>query len=148
MQHMKWLSNITKGKNRVRGIDHIAVVVSDMDRSLEFYTAILGMDLIKDGRPEGGLKKSFIGTRKKTLLALTEDKNRSGAAADRVEGVNHIAFYVDDIDKAGLYLMEKDVHIIEEKAGPDGRVTAYHFLDPDGLELEICAETGKETPQY
>ena len=145
---MKWLRNILRGKTPVGGIDHIAVVVSDMSRSLEFYTAVLGMELIKDGRPEGGLKKSFLGTGGKTLLALTEGRNRPAAAADRVEGVNHIAFYVDDIDKAGVSLREKGIRIIEEKVGQDGGTTAYHFLDPDGLELEICVETGKVTPQY
>lgn len=145
---MKWLRNVLRGRAPVRGIDHIAVVVSDMDRSLEFYTAILGMELIKDGRPEGGLKKSFLGTGRKTLLALTEDKGRSRVAVDQVEGVNHIAFYVDDVDEAGRFLREKGVRFIEEKVGRDGRTIAYHFLDPDGLELEVCAETGKETPQY
>ena len=146
---MKWLRNILRGKTPVGGIDHIAIVVSDMDRSLEFYTAVLGMELIKDGRPEGGLKKSFLGTGGKTLLALTEDKNRSGAtAAERIEGVNHIAFYVDDLDKAGGLLREKGIRIIEEKVSQDGSTTAYHFLDPDGLELEVCVETGKVTPQY
>ncbi|HVY54543.1 MAG TPA: VOC family protein [Thermodesulfobacteriota bacterium] len=145
---MKWLRNISRGRSQIKGIDHLAVVVSDMDRSIEFYTSILKMDLIKDGRPEGGLKKSFIGVGKKTLIALTEDKNRSLAPAGRVEGVDHVAFYVDDIGKAGGYLKEKGVRIIEEKADKEGRTTAYHFLDPDGLELEICVETGRETPQY
>ena len=145
---MKWLRNIFRGKTPVGGIDHIAIVVSEMERSVEFFTAVLGLELIKDGRPEGGLKKSFVGTGGKTLLALTEDRNRPAAAADRVEGVNHIAFYVDDIDKAGASLREKGIRIIEEKVGQDGGTTAYHFLDPDGLELEICVETGKVTPQY
>jgi len=142
---MKWLRNFTRGNTSVRGIDHIAIVVSDMDRSIEFYTTTLGMEIIKDGRPEGGLKKSFIGTGKRALLALTEDKNRPSVPSGMVD---HIAFHVGDIDRAGRRLVEKGVRIIEEKAGQDGRVTAYHFLDPDGLELEICAETGGETPQY
>lgn len=148
MRLMKWLLNITRGGTKLKGIDHIAIIVSDMDRSLEFYTAILGMDIIKDGRPEGGLKKSFVGTGGKTLLALTEDKGRSAGGKSRAEGVDHIAFHVGDIDKAGGSLRGKGVPIIEEKVGQDGRVTAYHFLDPDGLELEICTETGRETPQY
>jgi lactoylglutathione lyase len=145
---MKWLRNILRGKTSIGGIDHIAVIVADMDRSLEFYTSILGMEIIKDGRPEGGLKKSFIGIGKKALLALTEDKNRSRIPTGIVEGVNHIAFFVDDIDKAGDALKKKGINIIEEKVDKEGRTTAYHFLDPDGLELEICVETGKETPQY
>ena len=52
---MSWLRDITRGKTLIRGLDHVAIVVSDMDRSIEFYTAILGMKLIKDGRAEGGL---------------------------------------------------------------------------------------------
>ena len=145
---MKWLRNIFSGGTGLRGIDHIAVVVSDMDRSIEFYTTVLGLELKKDGRPGGGAKKSFLGTGDKTILALTEDKNRSGVSADGVEGVNHVAFYVDDIYKAAGVLKKKGAKIIEEKIGPDGSTTAYHFLDPDGLELEICVESGKEAPQY
>jgi lactoylglutathione lyase len=145
---MKWLRNITRGRTLVRGLDHIAIVVSDMDRSVEFYTAVLGMSLIKDGRPEGGQKKSFIGTDKKAVLALTENKDRAGDAGSRIEGVNHVAFYVEDVEKAGALLRERGVRIIEEKVGQDGRTSAYHFLDPDGLELEICVETGREAPQY
>ena len=79
---------------------------------------------------------------------MTEDKGLTAGGISRAVGVDHIAFFVDDIDKAGRSLVEKGIQIIEEKAGRDGRVTAYHFLDPDGLELEICAETGRETPQY
>ncbi len=145
---MSWLGNMTRGKTMIRGLDHVAVVVSDMDRSIEFYTALLGMKLIKDGRAEGGLKKSFIGTDRKAVLALTEEKAGAISQAGRAAGVNHIAFFVDDIERAGGLLRERGVRIIEEKTGQDGRTKAYHFLDPDGLELEICVETGKEAPQY
>jgi lactoylglutathione lyase len=145
---MKWLRNITRGGTLIRGLDHVAIVVSDMDRSVEFYTTVLGMKLIKDGRPGGGQKKSFIGTDKKAVLALTENKDRAGASGSRIEAVDHIAFYVEDVEKAGALLRERGVRIIEEKSGEDGKTRAYHFLDPDGLELEICVETGKEAPQY
>jgi catechol 2,3-dioxygenase-like lactoylglutathione lyase family enzyme len=145
---MSWIRNITRGKTLIRGLDHVAVVASDMDRSIEFYTALLGMKLIKDGRAEGGLKKSFIGTDKKAILAITEEKGGAGPGGGSAGGVNHVAFYVDDIERAGGLLREKGVRFIEEKVGQDGRTKAYHFLDPDGLELEICVETGKEAPQY
>lgn len=145
---MKWISDILGGKTLLRGLDHVAIVVSDMDRSIEFYTGVLGLKLIKDGRQEGGLKKTFIGTEKKAVLALTEDRSLSRESGGSAESVNHIAFYVDDIEGVGRLLGERGVRFIEEKAGEDGRVRACHFLDPDGVELEICVETGRDAPQY
>ena len=65
-----------------------------------------------------------------------------------VDGVNHVAFGVDDVDKSSQILKERGVEFIEIKVGDDGKGKAYHFLDPDGLELEIYGETGKEVPQY
>ncbi|MFI5323109.1 MAG: VOC family protein [Thermodesulfobacteriota bacterium] len=145
---MKWVSDIIGGKVLIKGLDHIALIVSDMDRAIEFYTAVLGLKLIKDGRPEGGMKKTFVGTGNRAILALTEDKEWRRLQSGSVGGVNHVAFCVDDVEKASELLKERGVNFIEEKIGEDGRVSAYHFLDPDGLELEICAETSKEVPKY
>ncbi|MEQ9619915.1 MAG: VOC family protein [Deltaproteobacteria bacterium] len=145
---MKWLRNIIGGNDIVKDIDHIAIVVSDMDVAVEFYTGVLGLRLIRDGRTEGGEKKTFIGTKSKVILAMTEDKNRKASDGGSAGGVNHIAFGVDDVEKAGNILKERGVNFIEEKIGEDGKVQAYHFLDPDGLELEICGDTRGEVPQY
>jgi catechol 2,3-dioxygenase-like lactoylglutathione lyase family enzyme len=145
---MKWISNIIGGKELIKGLDHIAIIVSDMDRGIEFYRSILGLKLIRDGRPEGGLKKTFMGSGNRVIIALTEDRERRRLKSGYVGGVNHVAFNVDDIEKASGLLKERGVEFIEEKIGKEGKVTAYHFLDPDGLELEICAETSKDTPQY
>ena len=145
---MKWLRNIIGGNYIIKDIDHVAIVVSDMDVAVEFYTEVLGLGLIKDGRAEGGEKKTFIGTKSKVILAMTEDKE--GKARDNASagGVNHIAFGVSDVEKAAEILRGKGVKFIEEKVSEDGKVKAYHFLDPDGLELEICGDTRGEVPQY
>ena len=145
---MKWLRNIIDRNDIVRDIDHIAIVVSDMDVAVEFYTEVLGFNLIKDGRTEGGEKKTFIGSKSKVILAMTEDKNRRSPDEGYAGGVNHIAFGVKDVEKAGKLLKERGVDFIEEKIDEDGKIRAYHFLDPDGLELEICGYTRGEVPQY
>lgn len=132
----------------IRDIDHVAIVVSDMDRAVDFYTGVLGLKLILDGRSQGGEKKSFIGTKSRVLIALTEDSERGGSPGPSAEGVNHIAFGVDDLEKAHRILRERGVEFIEEKSSPDGKIQAYHFLDPDGLELEICGEPAGDVPQY
>lgn len=132
----------------IKGIDHVAIVVWDMDRSLKFYNEVLGLRIHHDGRKEGGSKKSFLGNKSETLVALTEDENRGKEGTRIVESVAHIAFRVDDVEKAGKLLKERGVEFIEEKLDKDGKRKSYHFLDPDGLELEIYGKTGQIIPPY
>ncbi len=132
----------------IRGIDHVAIVVGDMDRSIKFYNEVLGLKIHYDGRKEGGSKKSFLGNKSETLVALTEDENRVKVGTGFVEGVAHIAFSVDDVEQASKILKERGVEFIEEKMDKDGKRKSYHFLDPDGLELEIYGKTGQIIPPY
>lgn len=136
------------GNTMIKGVDHVAIVVSDMDRSIKFYSEVLGLKIHLDGRKEGGNKKSFLGTKSETLVALTEDENRGMERAGFVEGVAHIAFRVDDVEKAIKVLRERGLEFIEEKLDKSSKKKAYHFLDPDGLELEICGKTGEIVPAY
>ena len=143
---MEWLRKLTgRGGGMIKQIDHAAIVVSDMDRAFEFYSGVLGLEVLLDGRSEGGEKKSFLGSGKQALIALTEDKGRKTGG---VQGVNHIAFLVNDLEKSSQILKEKGVNFIEAKKDKSGKTTAYHFLDPDGLELEICVPSDEEVPQY
>ncbi|MEX0999572.1 MAG: VOC family protein [Thermodesulfobacteriota bacterium] len=145
---MGWLDKLVGKSEMIKDLDHVAIVVSDMDRAIEFYTQILELKLILDGRLNGGEKKSFVGTKSKAIIALSEDKNRALQKGEYAEGVNHVAFGVDDIEKSSQVLKDKGIEFIEIKMGDDGKAKAYHFLDPDGLELEIYVDTDKEVPQY
>ena len=141
---MKWLRRLFRGeKDNIGGIDHAAIVVTDMDRAVGFYSGLLGLKIIRDGRPDGGDKKTFLGNESGVFLAVTEDKNRPSGGP-----VNHIAFKVDDIEATAKRLKDAGTKFIEEKTGPGGETIAYHFLDPDGLELEICVPTPNQVPQY
>jgi catechol 2,3-dioxygenase-like lactoylglutathione lyase family enzyme len=145
---MGWLDKLTGKQEMIKNLDHVAIIVSDMDRAIEFYSEVLGLILILDGRPKGGEKKSFLGTKSKAIVALSEDKNRTMEKGEYIAGVNHVAFGVDDVEKSSRTLKERGVQFVEIKVGEDGKPNAYHFVDPDGLELEIYGDTGKEVPQY
>jgi lactoylglutathione lyase len=145
---MKWIKKLVSSDNMITGIDHVAIVVSDMDRSIEFYNEVLGLTILKDGRNEGEKKKSFLGTKDHTLIALTEDKKLNRDKSQIVESVAHVAFKVNNVEKTSKTLIGKGITFIEEKIEKDGKVRAYHFLDPDGLELEIYGETGVSVPPY
>ena len=56
---MGWLDKLTGKDEMIKNLDHVAIVVGDMDRAIEFYTEVLGLRLILDGRPKGGEKKEF-----------------------------------------------------------------------------------------
>jgi methylmalonyl-CoA/ethylmalonyl-CoA epimerase len=136
------------GDDLIRNIDHVAIVVENMDRAIKFYNEVLGLKIHHDGRKEGGSKKSFLGSKSETLVALAENENRSKEGTRLVEGVAHIAFRVDDVEKASKLLKERGIEFIEEKMDKDGKRKSYHFLDPDGLELEIYGKTGQIIPPY
>lgn len=132
---MKILEKLLRKEAFIKGIDHVAIVVKDMDRSIEFYGETLGLVVLHDGRNDGGNKKSFLGTNEKSLVAITEDPLKD-IDSQRVESVSHIAFQVVDVEKVKGILESRGIEFIEEKVG-EGGSKAYHFLDPDGFELEI-----------
>jgi catechol 2,3-dioxygenase-like lactoylglutathione lyase family enzyme len=141
---MGWFSKLLGSDTMIEGIDHVAIVVSNMDKSIEFYREVLELELHHDGRADGGNKKSFLGTRSRTLIAMLEDQNRGKEASGLVQAVAHVAFRVDDVERAREVLKERGVEFIEEKSDDGGRKKSYHFLDPDGLELEIYGEVGQK----
>ena len=142
---MKLLDRLKAKKGFIKGLDHAAIIVKDMDRSLRFYSEVLELVILHDGRGEGGDKKSFLGTTDKSLIALTENPGkREGQNTDG--SVSHIAFEVGDIDKAKSILESKGIEFIEIKKNSKGDAVAYHFLDPDGFELEIYNDTEKVAP--
>ncbi len=142
---MKLFDRLKAKSGFIKGLDHAAIIVKDMDRSIEFYSEILELVILHDGRGEGGEKKSFLGTKDKSLIALTENsEKKEGHNADN--SVSHIAFFVDDIEKAKAKLESKGVEFIEIKKNSKGDPVAYHFLDPDGFELEIYNDTEKVAP--
>lgn len=145
---MGLLDKLIGKSEMIKDLDHVAIVVSDMDRSIKFYTEVLGLGLVLDGRPGGGEKKCFLGTKSKALVALSEDKNRLKEKGEYSEGVNHVAFGVDDALKSSQILRDRGIDFVEIKMDDKGNPQAYHFLDPDGLELEIYSKSNKDVPQY
>ncbi len=144
---MNILDNIRSKDPMISGIDHVAIIVKDMDRSIKFYSGVLGLVILYDGRKDGGNKKSFLGIKEKSFVALTENPNKN-VDPDIIESVCHIAFKVNKLEIAKESLAKKNVEFIEEKKNDKGKIVAYHFLDPDGFELEIYGEEMEIVPAY
>lgn len=125
---------------RVQQIDHVTIVVKDLQASRNFYVDLLGMDEVpRPGFPFPGLWFQAGNTQIHLILEHPE----SGPAGNRfAEGVSisrthHFAFPVDDALETKAILDELGIPIVAgPKHRPDGPIQLY-ILDPDHNLVEL-----------
>ena len=131
---------------RVQALDHIVLNVRDIDRSLKFYTEILGLQPERLDEFQAG-KVGFPSVRitDDTIIDLFPIK---GPAAGNISGekvvgnLNHFCMVIGADDFSGIaeYLKAKEIPIHAgpvSRWGARGRATSVYFLDPDGNEIEL-----------
>lgn len=124
-------------------VDHVGINVTDLDRSVRFYTDVFGVDVIATDRERGFALLGHDGAIRLTLWQQAAD----GFDAKRA-GFHHLAFtaaHLDDVVAAEERLRSRGVEplhggIVPQAAGLPGG--ALYFLDPDGIRLEIAASDG------
>jgi catechol 2,3-dioxygenase-like lactoylglutathione lyase family enzyme len=127
-------------------LDHIVLNVANIDRSLEFYTDVLGLK----GERVQEFKEKKVGfpsvrINEHTIIDLNPmpDGSSRGPATEKRKGnLNHFCLVVGKEDFPGIvdYLNAHNVMILQEpisRWGARGRATSIYFLDPDGNEIEI-----------
>ena len=135
------------GKIKIIELDHIVLNVGDIDRSLRFYTDVLGLKGERVDEFRAG-KVGFPSVRITDQTIIDLFPRKDGAAkltAEKVDGnLNHFCLVVGAADFSGIveYLAENHVTVREgpvSRWGAQGRATSVYFLDPDGNEIEIRA---------
>jgi catechol 2,3-dioxygenase-like lactoylglutathione lyase family enzyme len=150
------------------GINHVALVCSDMQKTVDFYSGVLGMPLIKSLDLPGGMGQHFFfdaGNGDCVAFFWFAD------SADRVPGIsspaaipgigeitssvssmNHLAFHVpaDKFDDYRQRLKDKGVRVgpvlnhdeseaqVSPTVHPGVYVRSFYFHDPDGITLEFA----------
>jgi len=148
----------------ISAVDHINLVVSDLERSVKFYTELLGFREFQRAHLEGEWIESIIGLKdvsadvayviapegEPRLELLCFDKPQGKAipahSLANTIGLRHIALRVDDIHEMVRRLKEAGVKSFSEPvAVPTGVIThdaghktLCYFLDPDGILLELA----------
>ena len=123
---------------RIQKIGHVVLNVTDMDRSVKFYTEVLGMkvsDVYKEDMMPGGMvfmrfNSDHHGV---ALVGGMEEPSKS------IE-LNHFAFEVgtlDEVLRAAIHLHNHNVQVDFEGRRRAGVQIAVEFRDPDGHRLEI-----------
>lgn len=123
-------------------IRHIAIIVSNLEKSIAFYRDMLGLTYVRTVEVRGA--KAVDLTDGETNLRLLPAGNAAASGLDGAPrndgenpvGFNHIGFIVDDIDETHRKLKESKVRFLN-KAPAD----FFKIADPDGLVIDITCPT-------
>jgi len=126
-------------------VDHIGIAVSSLEESLRFYTDMLGMELHgTETVVEQKVRTAFLplGETEIELLESTAPDGPIGKFIEsRGQGIQHIAFRVNDIDAALAELKSKGVRLIDEQPRYGAGGAKIAFLHPkatNGVLIELC----------
>jgi catechol 2,3-dioxygenase-like lactoylglutathione lyase family enzyme len=155
----------------LQGVSHLALVCSDMARTVEFYSTVLGFRLIKTLELPAGIGQHFffdIGNGDSLAffwfadapgpapgIAAPVARPDNGESTSAVGSMNHIAFQVapEKIDSYRQRLVDQGVDCsvvvnhddsewtVSEEMHPGVFVRSVYFQDPDGILLELAAWT-------
>lgn len=119
---------------------HTMLRVGDLEKSLKFYTQVLGMKLLRrKDYPEGRFTLAFVGYQDEADGAVLElTHNWDTTTYNLGEGYGHIAIEVDDAYKACENVKKLDGKVTRE-AGPmkHGTTVIAFVEDPDGYKIEF-----------
>jgi lactoylglutathione lyase len=122
---------------------HTMLRVENLEKSLKFYTEVLGMKLLrKKDYPEDRFTLAFVGygdEANHTVLELTHNWNTE--KYDLGNAYGHIAIEVPDVYKACELIRSKGGKIVREP-GPmkHGKTVLAFVEDPDGYRVELLGE--------
>jgi len=130
--------------SHIKRIDHVAIVVDDMEKALSFWRDALGMELheLREAPAEQS-EIAFLpleGSEVELVRPSSADSGIAKYLAKRGPGIHHICLEVDDITGMLAQLKVKGVRLINEepRTGPDGK--KYAFIHPEstlGVLVEL-----------
>jgi lactoylglutathione lyase len=119
---------------------HTMLRVGNLQRSIDFYTGVLGMHLLRQkDYPEGRFTLAFVGygdETDNTVIELTY--NWDTDRYDPGTGYGHIAIEVDDVYEAVEELRSRGGKVIRDAGPMNAGTTIIAFIeDPDGYPIEL-----------
>jgi len=122
---------------------HTMLRVGNLQKSIDFYTQVLGMKLLRQKNyPDGKFTLAFVGygdESDNTVIELTHNWDTS--RYDIGVGFGHIALEVDDVYKATENIRTAGGKIIRDVGPMNAGTTIIAFVeDPDGYQIELIGK--------
>jgi methylmalonyl-CoA/ethylmalonyl-CoA epimerase len=128
-------------------IDHLGIAVKNLDETIAFYRRVMGLE-VSSTQIFNGMKLAFLRVGD-SELELLEDLTPDGAIARHVakrgEGIQHVAYRVDNIEQALQEMRAKGIELIDERPRPGARNARVAFLHPKstkGVLIEFVEPPG------
>jgi glyoxylase I family protein len=124
---------------KIEKIHHVAIICSDYERSTEFYTEVLGFEIIEETfRSERNSYKLDLRVGEHDRIELFSFPNPpQRSSRPEARGLRHLAFAVENLDKAIEELEIKGVAVEPVRTDEITGKRFTFFQDPDRLPLEI-----------
>ncbi len=122
---------------------HTMLRVGDLEKSLHFYTEIMGMKLLrKKDYPEYKFTLAFVGYGNESDTAVIElTHNWDTESYDLGNAYGHIAIGVEDVYKTCDKIKESGGTVVREAGPMQGGDTVLAFVeDPDGYKVELLED--------
>lgn len=122
---------------------HTMIRSGDLDRSIDFYTKVLGMQLLRrKDYPDGKFTLAFVGygeEKDNTVIELTY--NWGVDRYDLGSGFGHLAIEVEDVYAATEEIRKRGGKILREAGPMNAGTTIIAFVcDPDGYQIELIGK--------
>ncbi len=123
-------------------LGHVVMRVGDLDRSLDFYTRVMGLTIME--RTPSGTVFMSANTEKSHELAIRAiGLDAPGPDHSRI-GQAHMAWQMESFeDLQELYLRRKENNVRIQRIGDHGVSMGVYLLDPDDNEIEVYYELPK-----
>jgi len=130
--------------SHIKSVNHVAVVVDDMEKALSFWQNALGMHVheLRDVPAEKS-QVAFLpleGSEVELVMPTSDDSGIAKYLAKRGPGMHHICLEVDDIEDMLAQLRTKGVRLINEQPRSSSDGKKYAFIHPEstgGVLVEL-----------
>ena len=136
--------------SQIKKINHVAIIVKDIDESLKFWATALGLELhhVEDV-PSQASKVAFIPVGESEIELVqptTEDSGMAAYLEKRGEGMHHLCLEVDDIEAKMQELKDAGIRLINDvpQVLPGRKMAFIHPKSASGVLVELYEITAEE----